>query len=60
MTEKRSAHTLEDSSLSKPRWEEPRLRGVGTVGEVLQDTGKGKLSITGGDPGESRKPSGGE
>jgi len=37
------------------RWESPRLKMVGTIGEVLQGGG-GKLSTVGGDPGENRKP----
>ena len=41
----------------KRPWKRPELKYVGTVGEVLQ-TGGGKLSITGGDPGEGRKPQG--
>ena len=49
-----------DHNGPKPRWAEPRLKAVGAVGEILQDTGKGKCSIPGGDPGESRKPSGGD
>jgi hypothetical protein len=35
------------------RWQEPRLRFVGDVGEVLQGGG-GKLSPTPGDVGEER------
>jgi hypothetical protein len=39
-------------------WEPPAVKMVGTIGEVLQG-GEGKLSVTGGDPGESRKQRGG-
>ena len=42
------------SSPEKRRWTEPTLRLMGTVGELLH-TGGGKLSVTGGDPGEMRK-----
>jgi hypothetical protein len=38
-------------------WIPPALRFVGTTGEVLQGGG-GKLSVTGGDPGEGRKEKG--
>jgi hypothetical protein len=34
-------------------WKTPSLRFRGTVGEVLR-SGGGKLSLTGGDPGEMR------
>jgi hypothetical protein len=36
------------------KWEPPLLKTVGTIAEVVQEGG-GKLSIAGGDPGESRK-----
>ena len=36
-----------------PAWQEPRLSYVGHVGDVLQ-SGGGKLSPQGGDPGENR------
>ena len=51
--------TAKEPSERKPEWAEPRLKVVGSVGEILQDTGKGKCSIAGGDPGEGRKQSGG-
>jgi hypothetical protein len=35
-------------------WQTPEMVAVGTINQVLQG-GMGKLSITGGDPGESRK-----
>jgi hypothetical protein len=38
-------------------WTKPRLKYVGNVGEVLHGGG-GKLSTTGGDPGEGRKEKG--
>ena len=40
-------------------WEPPTIKSVGTIGQVLQGGG-GKLSTTGGDPGENRKQSGGQ
>jgi len=36
-----------------PAWQEPRLRYVGDVGDVVRQGG-GKLSPAGGDPGEMR------
>jgi hypothetical protein len=44
---------------SRQRWEPPAVEKVGTVGDVLKGGG-GKLSVVGGDPGDQRKPSGGE
>lgn len=38
-------------------WEPMKLTYVGHVGEIVQQGG-GKLSLTGGDPGEPRKPRG--
>jgi len=38
-------------------WERPKVTMVGTIGGVLQG-GQGKLSVTSGDPGDSRKQSG--
>jgi hypothetical protein len=35
------------------QWSSPRLNHRGSVGQILQ-TGGGKLSITGSDPGEMR------
>lgn len=44
--------------LKKKNWEEPALRKVGTVGEVLKGGG-GKLSIARDDTGDApRKPKG--
>ena len=44
----------------RPRsWKKPELERVGDLKEVILGGG-GKLSIAGGDPGENRKPSGGE
>jgi hypothetical protein len=42
----------------KRSWEPMRLRYVGHVGDVLRGGG-GKLSTTGGDTGDTRKPKGG-
>jgi hypothetical protein len=39
-------------------WQPPAVKTVGTISQVLQGGG-GKLSTTGGDPGENRKQSGG-
>jgi hypothetical protein len=53
-------HKKQATSANKPpHWEPPSLKLVGTIGEVLQGGG-GKLSTSGGDPGDLRKPSGGE
>jgi len=41
------------ASDAKRQWTTPALELKGTVGEIL-NTGGGKLSITGGDPGEMR------
>jgi hypothetical protein len=38
---------------AKRVWQVPRLQFRGTVGEVLR-SGGGKLSLSGGDPGEMR------
>jgi hypothetical protein len=43
--------------LKKQPWEPMKLTYVGHVAEIVQGGG-GKLSKTGGDPGDSRKPSG--
>jgi hypothetical protein len=40
-------------------WVIPKLEPVGSIAEVLHGGG-GKLSLTGGDPGDSRKPRGHE
>jgi hypothetical protein len=45
------------SKSGKLAWRDPSLKYVGQVGEVLQGGG-GKLSTTGGDPGDTRKQSG--
>ena len=41
----------------KKTWEMPKLTRVGSINEVVLGGG-GKLSLTGGDPGESRKEKG--
>ena len=43
---------------SKRPWEPVRLRYVGHISDIIK-TGGGKLTVTGGDPGEGKKPSGG-
>jgi hypothetical protein len=40
-------------SQNREQWETPQLQFKGSAGEILK-TGGGKLSITGGDPGEMR------
>jgi hypothetical protein len=45
------------SKSGKLAWRDPSLKYVGQVGEVLQGGG-GKLSTSGGDPGDNRKQSG--
>ena len=40
-------------------WEPPAMKAVGTISEVLEGGG-GKLTLTGGDPGEARKQQGGQ
>ena len=42
---------------TKSTWEEPSLRKVGSVGDVLNGGG-GKLSVTLNDTGDVRKPKG--
>jgi len=42
---------------SKKQWEPMELKEAGHVAEIVQGGG-GKLSATGGDPGESRKEPG--
>lgn len=41
------------------KWEPMKIKFVGEVSKVIQ-VGGGKLSMTGGDPGEPRKPRGQE
>jgi hypothetical protein len=45
------------SATQQTTWEPMELTYVGHVGEVLQ-VGMGKLSMSGGDPGEPRKQKG--
>jgi hypothetical protein len=40
-------------SQKREQWDTPQLQFKGSVGDVLR-TGGGKLSISGGDPGEMR------
>ena len=46
-------------STKREQWVPMTLTHLGDVGTLLQGGG-GKLSLTGGDPGDLRKPSGGE
>ena len=55
MGEKEEAQDANPPAAKQP-WVEPKLKAVGTVGDVLQGGG-GKLSVVGGDPGEMRKQS---
>lgn len=43
----------------KKKWETPKIEYVGDVAEVLKG-GDGKLPVSPADPGEARKPTGGE
>lgn len=43
--------------MSKLKWQPMKLAYVGTVAEALRG-GTGKLSLTGGDPGDMRKQKG--
>lgn len=49
----------EPAGARKPRraWEQPTMRQVGTVPEVLEG-GSGKQSVSSADSGDSRKPQG--
>jgi len=52
----KSSENRVNFSAPTPRraWESPRLSYIGHVAEILQ-SGGGKLSVVGGDPGEMRK-----
>jgi len=50
---------LQPKIRTKSTWEEPSLRKVGSVGDVLRGGG-GKMSITTNDTGDVRKPKGQE
>ena len=52
-----AARTTAPRSVKKP-WEPPKLTLMGDVAAIVQDTGVGKLTTTGGDPGENKKESG--
>ncbi len=45
--------------MGNKKWGKPQVKDLGNVEEVIL-SGNGKLSLTGGDPGESRKQRGGE
>ncbi len=57
-----AAHMATDSNEKRPRkarkWEAMKLTYLGDAAELIQ-TGTGKLSLAGGDPGEGLKNSGG-
>lgn len=53
------ADKVSDAADAKRPWEPPRLTYLGHINEIVQGGG-GKLSLSGGDPGDPRKPSGGE
>ncbi len=44
---------------NQKKWEAPKIEYVGNVAEVLKG-GEGKLPVSPADPGEARKPTGGE
>jgi hypothetical protein len=46
-----------DAKRDRRPWERPALKSIGTIADVVQAS-PGKLSISGGDPGEGLKPSG--
>jgi hypothetical protein len=48
----------EGGSGTKQPWEPMRLTYIGHVAEIIRGGG-GKLSLSGSDPGDARKPSGG-
>jgi len=49
--------TSADQRPMKPPWQRPTIVIAGHVTEIIRGGG-GKLSLVGGDPGDSRKPSG--
>jgi hypothetical protein len=51
------ADEMENGIPVKPLWQTPRLQEVGDLGKTVRGGG-GKLSATGGDPGDIRKPRG--
>lgn len=53
----RSSSKIENSP-NRRSWERMKLIYIGDISEVVRGGG-GKLSTTGGDPGENRKPPGG-
>ena len=48
-----------NQEIEKKQWESPKLILIGKINDVVQGGG-GKLSVTGGDPGELRKEIGTE
>lgn len=48
---------METTKADKKNWEPMQLAHLGHVGDILQQGG-GKLSVSGGDPGEPRKQKG--
>ena len=57
--ERENTQPRSSDSAEKRPWETPKLSYVGAVEDVVQQ-GDGKLSVTGGDPGERKKQKGGE
>ena len=57
MRKKEQEEKARPSGGKKRRWESMTLTDLGEIRSVVQGGG-GKLSVSGGDPGEGRKPSG--
>ncbi len=51
-------HTDKVTTETRRPWTPMTLTDVGRVNDVVQMPGGGKLSLTGGDPGDPRKPKG--
>ncbi len=49
---------VEPTAGKRPPWTPMSITHLGDIGQLVQ-TGSGKLSVAGGDPGESRKQMGG-
>lgn len=48
----------QSAEASRRPWQPPALTSRGTLGELVRE-GVGKVSVVAGDPGEPRKPTGG-
>ncbi len=49
---------VEQTDKTQKQWTPMTVTDVGRVNDVVQMPGGGKLSLTGGDPGDPRKPKG--